>query len=335
VIRTKKIALLSGDGIGPEVTAAAVSVIQSVTDEMEFVSAEAGFEHYLKTGETLPRRTIDIIDESRAIFLGTIDDRTGEAGYKTPYDVICKRFDLSSQVKYFYKLSDDMGTGDVDAFLVTERADVASGIVERVDLDGVTAERRISSHKCKRLCKAAKLVAEVNKREEIVLAHDGDHMELSKRILTEEFHDAMKGSAIQGDEISYTDVVKILMTNPEKVRFIIATSLRSDYIDAVMTTLSGRSETMPMGCIGDKKGIFRPDHGPMYDIVGTNRANPTAAILAGCAMLDYLGQRSDGNVIRNAVKKAYREGYRLKDVGGNMGTFEFTDLIVSMCENPL
>jgi len=329
---TKKVALLSGDGIGPEILASAVSVIQAVTDNIEFLNADAGYEHYRKTGEYLPRRTIDIIDDSMAVLFGTVDNSTKDPRYKSPYDVICKRFDLSSQVKYFYKLSSDMGMGEVDAFLVTERGG-SSCVMEKVDLDGVTAERRISAYECKRLCRAARHVAEINKRDEVTLAHDGNHMELSKDMLITEFRDVMSDSVMHVNEVSYIDVINLLMTNPHRVGFVIATSLRGDCIDSVMTTLSGRTNTMPIGCISDKKGVFRPDHGPMYDIVGKNTANPTGAILAACAMLDFLGNKPEGNIVRDAVRRAYKEGYRTKDTGGEMGTYEFTDLIISLCED--
>ena len=329
-IIAKKVALLSGDGVGPEIMASAVNVLQSVTDDVEVLYAEAGLECYRKTGEYLPRSTIDIIDESVAVLFGTVDEYAKDPGYKSPYNIVCKRFDLSSQVKYFYKLSSDMGLGEVDAFLVTERPD-GNSVVEKADLDGVTAERRISAHKCKRLCRTARLVAEINKRDEITLAHDGDHLELSKNILTAEFREAMKGSTVQSSEMSYMDVIKMLMTNPYRVGFIVATELRGEYVDSIMTSLSGRANTMPIGCVGGKKGVFRPDHGPMYELAGKDSVNPTGAILTACAMLDFTGNKSDGDLIRDAVKKAYREGYRTKDAGGDMGTFAFTDLIVSLC----
>jgi 3-isopropylmalate dehydrogenase len=100
-----------------------------------------------------------------------------------------------------------------------------------------------------------------------------------------------------------------------------------------MTTVAGRGMTMPVACLGDRRAMFRPDHGPMPGLVGINRANPVAAILAGSAALDHIGMTSEGRKIRDAVKAAYGLGYRTADDGGDMGTYELTDRIISLCEN--
>ncbi|MCL1904550.1 MAG: isocitrate/isopropylmalate family dehydrogenase, partial [Methanomassiliicoccaceae archaeon] len=199
----------------------------------------------------------------------------------------------------------------------------------------IVAERHISTHACKALCRAGRMVANINRiMDTVTLAHDGDNMAAAKNMLTLEFREAMKGAIFDTSEMSYLDVINTLLTDPRKIRFILATSLRGDYLDSMMTTLSGRGTTIPVGCVGPKKGIFRPDHGPMNDLVGLNRVNPTAAILAGAAMLDYLGHKIEGNRIRSSLMTAYKNGYRTADMGGTMGTYEFTDHIISLCNEP-
>lgn len=324
----KKVAVLPGDGVGPEVTASAVSVIQTVTDKIEFLNGNVGLKCRQDTGEYLPRKTIDVIDESDAVLFGNVADPTDDPAYRSPLLVMAKQLDLYLQLKRFYRLSNDPGTKDINCLLVTENKEAAL-MTEMENLDGVTSTRHTSIVGSKKLCTAGRHIAEINNIKSIMLAHDGDHMRMSKNILAKEFTEAMNGSPINSQVSSYIEVVRRLVTEPEKFELIVATGLRGELVDSIMTTISGRGMTTPTGCLGDTKGIFRPDHGPMENIVGQNRANPTAAILAGGMLLDFLGLRSEGKKIREAVSTAYKRGCRAEQIG----TYEFTERVVSICGN--
>jgi len=330
----KKVALLPGDGIGPEIIAAAVNVIQSVTDEIEFEYADVGSKCYKEQGDYLPRSTIDIVDESNAVLFGTADQVSNDKGYRSPLKAIAKRFELHSSVRNFYKLSGDMGTGEINAFLVTENADATEPVIETETLDGVSAERYTTFSGCKRLCRTGRMVAEINRINLVTLAHDGNNMRSTKKILLSEFREVMTGAVMQTQELSYTEVIRTLMAAPTSYEFIITTGLRAELIDSVMSTIAGRKTTMAVASVGAKKAVFRPDHGPMNEIAGLNEANPTAMILAGGAMMDYMGVRG-GRIIKEAVKKAYDQGYRTADLGGNMGLYEFTEKIISFCTDSI
>jgi isocitrate/isopropylmalate dehydrogenase len=325
----RKVALLPGDGIGPEIIAAAVTVIQSVTDKLEFEYADVGAKCFKDCGDYLPRSTIDIVDGSNAVLFGTIDAPVNDRRYRSPLEAMSKRFELHSNVRNFFKLSNDMGTGDINSFLVTENTDANDPIIETETLDGVSAERYTTASACKRLFKTGRMVAEINRINLLTLAHDGDFMKATRNLVLSEFRSVMTGAMMQTQELPYTEVIRTFMTAPKSFEFIIATGLRAELIDSVMSTIAGRKTTMTVASVGEK-GIFRPDHGPMTELAGLNRANPTAMILAGGAMLEFMGIR-EGRLVREAVKKAYNLGYRTADLGGNMGLYEFTDKVISLC----
>jgi len=178
------------------------------------------------------------------------------------------------------------------------------------------------------------MVAEINRINLVTLAHDGNNMRSTKKILLSEFREVMTGAVMQTQELSYTEVIRTLMAAPTSYEFIITTGLRAELIDSVMSTIAGRKTTMAVASVGAKKAVFRPDHGPMNEIAGLNEANPTAMILAGGAMMDYMGVRG-GRIIKEAVKKAYDQGYRTADLGGNMGLYEFTEKIISFCTDSI
>ncbi|MCL1905092.1 MAG: isocitrate/isopropylmalate family dehydrogenase, partial [Methanomassiliicoccaceae archaeon] len=205
----KKVAVLPGDGIGPEVIASAVSVIQTVTDKVEFLNGDVGMTSRKDNGEYLPRKTIDMIDESDAVLFGTVTDAYDDPAYRSPLLVMAKQLDLSINVKRFYRLSKDIGIRDLDCFLVSENKE-ASAMTEIEDLDGVTSQRHTSTVGCKKLCTMARHFAETNNKKNIMLAHDGDHLRASKRILIKEFTEAMKGSPMNSQTSSYIDIVRRL-----------------------------------------------------------------------------------------------------------------------------
>lgn len=324
-----KVAVLPGDGIGPEITAAALRVIRTVTDRIEFLNGDAGLECYKKNGEYLPRGTMDIIDECDAVLFGTVSDPTDDPGYRSPLVVMHKQLDIFTTMKPFCRLSAEDGA-DMDAILVSENAAGVSSMTEMEGLDGAVAEVRTSTVGCKRLCQMGRRIAESNNRKNITLAHNGDHMKASKDLLIKEFTEAMKGSSVTAGEMPYVDVVRILMTAPERLDVIIATDLRRELLDSVMGTAAGRAGNVPVCGISETKGIFRPDHGAMQPLAGTNKADPTAAILAGGLMLEFLGLKAEGKMIKNAVRTAYGDGRR----PGTAGTEGFADQVASLCRMP-
>ena len=331
----KRAAVLPGDGVGPEVIAAAVAVIRSVTDKIEFITADIGYACYKGTGEALPRATMDALDGSDAVLMGTVACKAEDKGYRSPVTAVNKRLSISSRTKHFYRLSEGAGTGNIDCFLITEDTEVTGLNAETETLEGVTIGRRIEYGSCRRLCRTGRAVAEKNGIEGITLAHDGDDLPGTKAVLLKEFRDVMNDSAVRTEEMSYIDVIRTIMSAPERIRLVISTGLRGDLLDSIMTTAAGRERTMPVAGIGEMGSVFGPDHGPMYELTGLNRVNPTAAILAGSEMLDHLGHTAEGARIRDAVKAAYAAGRRTPDEGGSTGTYEFADVIISLCENVL
>ena len=114
---------------------------------------------------------------------------------------------------------------------------------------------------------------------------------------------------------------------------VISVSPYGEILSEEAASLSGGTQLVPTAIIGEKKGLFKPLHGPNTNMEGLNIVNPTAALLSAAMMLEYLGYMDKANVLRESIRSAYKRGYRTIDIGGGTGTYDFTTQVVKICES--
>lgn len=328
-----RIAVLPGDGIGPEVIAAAVSVLDAVTDSLEMVTADIGLDCCRRTGDHLPRETFDIIDDADAVLCGTVMAPENDKGYRDPLTDLKRRMELYANIRPIYRISEDIGAADADMIVIRENLEGIYSLAESEDLDGVTMERRVSIKNCKRICRIARRIGEDAGRKKITCVHKADVLRTSEGMFRDIFYEEMSGTPMQTcDEIIDRAAAGVVM-DPGSFDVVVSLNLYGDIISEIASAMVGGVGITPSGNIGDDKGLFEPIHGPRPDISGTDSANPISSMLSASMMLDFLGMKEESLIIKNAVRKTVADGFRPADLGGTYGTYEFAEKVAEACQS--
>ena len=331
---TKKIAVLPGDGIGPEVVSATVSAIDALSLDIEFINADIGFDCHKRTGNALPKQTLNIIDECDAILVGCVNDDSTDRTYRNPVMEIKKRLDLFANVRPIKKIAQDVGVKDLDIIVIREYTEGLFSMNEIEDLDGVTHQRRVSYKGCKRICQFARNLSEYENRKKITCVHKANVYKIADGLFKNTFYEVMTGTKLKIDDTKVDDMAAEIVLHSDNVDVITTMSMYGDILSREAAALVGGAYLCPSGNYGVHKALFEPLHKSNPELVGLNIVNPTGSLLSGAMLLEYLGMPEKAEILRDAVLTAYKRGYRTKDVGGTHGTYEFSDQIAKLCENP-
>lgn len=330
----KKVAVLPGDGIGPEIVSSAVAVINTLVSDIELINGDFGYDCYKRTGEALPRITMDLIDECDAILVGSVNNADDDRLFRNPLADIKKRLDLFAEVRKVSKIVPDLGIiGDIDATFIKENDEGMFNVSEIDELDGATLTKRVSYSGSKRICQFAREYMEARGERHVTCVHKSDMYKLTDGLFLNTFREVMDGSGIVYDDMKADEMASYIMSNPRNVNYVISVSPYGEILSEEAASLSGGTQLVPTAIIGEKKGLFKPLHGPNTNMEGLNIVNPTAALLSAAMMLEYLGYMDKANVLRESIRSAYKRGYRTIDIGGGTGTYDFTTQVVKICES--
>jgi 3-isopropylmalate dehydrogenase len=336
-----RIALLPGDGIGPEVIAAAVRVLRVAAPELEYEELSVGAAEYLRNGDPLPPRAFDRLCEFDAILLGAmgLPGVRGPAGIEmTPQLDLRERLDLYCGLRpvYLYHPADsplrDLEAGGIDIMLARESTeglfstrlrapDPASGCVEDV--------MRITRAGSERVVRAAFRQA-MWRRKRLALV-DKANVLPSMAFFRTVFDDIAPEFPEVITERLYVDAVALyLVTQPRRFDVIVTENMFGDILSDLLAGLVGGMGMAPSADIGDRYAVFQPSHGSAPDIAGQGIANPVATILSAAMMLEWLGEGTAAERIRAAIRGVFstRE-LRTCDMGGRLGTNAMADAVIA------
>ena len=330
----KKVAVLPGDGIGPEIVSSAVAVINALVSDIEMINGDFGYECYRRVGEALPRITMDLIDECDAILVGCVNNPDSDKLFRNPLADIKKRLDLYAEVRRVQKIVPDIGMiSDIDATFIMENDEGMFNISEIDELDGAALTKRVSYSGSKRLCQFTKKYMDDRKDTHITCVHKADMYKLTDGLFLNIFREVMGGSGIEYDDMKAEEMASYIMKDPRNVNYVISVSPYGDILSEEAASLTGGTHLVPTGIYGERKAIFKPLHGPNEAMQGLNIVNPTASLLSAGMMLEYLGYKSEADRLMESIRSAYKRGYRTPDLGGETGTYDFTTQVVKICEN--
>ncbi|MCA8981290.1 MAG: 3-isopropylmalate dehydrogenase [Planctomycetes bacterium] len=342
------IAVIGGDGIGPEVTAQAMKVVDAAAEVYGFKLNKTeypfGSEHYLKTNEIFPDSAFEEVKDKRAIYLGAIGDPRLPVGL-IEYGIIARmRFDLDLYINlrpiqlYDERLCPlkDKGPEDVDMIIVRENTEGAyagmHGFAHKgQDLEVATQTMVYTRHGVERAIRYAfDLARERNKRKTVTLIDKANAVR-AQDLWTRVFAIVAKDYPDIKTEHAYIDAACMWMIkNPEWFDVAVTTNLFGDIITDLGAMVQGGMGIAASGNIHPGKvSLFEPIHGSAPKHAGRNVASPVAAILAGSMMLNYLGEKTAGNAIEQVVRGLFKT-QRLKGVGtGVHGTSEVGEMVTS------
>ncbi len=329
----KKVAVLPGDGIGPEIVSSAVAVINALVSDIELINGDFGYDCYKRAGEALPRITMDLIDECDAILVGCVNNPDSDKLFRNPLADIKKRLDLYAEVRKVLKIVPDIGMlGDIDATFIMENDEGMFNISEIDELDGATLTKRVSYSGSKRICQFTKKYMEDRHDKHVTCVHKADMYKLTDGLFLNTFREVMGDSDIEYDDMKADEMASYIMSNPRNVNYVVSVSPYGDILSEEAAALTGGTHLVPTAIYGKRKALFKPLHGPNETLQGLNIVNPTAALLSAGMMLEYLGYTEEADILKESIRSAYKRGHRTPDVGGNTGTYDFTTQVVKICE---
>jgi len=331
-----KITLIPGDGIGPEVTQAAVRVLEATGLMFEWESYAAGADAYDKYHEYIPKDLIDSIERTKVALKGPITTPVG-GGFSSINVELRKRFELYANFRPIRNLPHiPTRYPDVDLIIVRENTEGLYSGIEHEVVPGVVESLKIMTEKaCTRISRFAFEYARKNKRKKIHAIHKANIMKLSDGL----FLKCARNVAKEYPEIEYAEHIvdntcMQLVMNPYQYDMLLMENLYGDIISDLCAAFVGGLGMVPGANFGERCAIFEAVHGSAPDIAGKNTANPTAIIRCSLLMLRHLGEFNAALKIRNALEKVYRTRDKLtRDIGGKASTSEFAESIIEAMQS--
>ena len=331
-----RITLIPGDGIGPEVTQAAVRVLEATGLKFEWESFAAGAEAFERFRQYIPKELTESIERTRVALKGPVTTPIG-GGFTSINVALRKQFDLYSNFRPIRNLPHiPTRYPDVDLIIIRENTEGLYSGIEHEVVPGVVESLKIMTEKaCRRISKFAFEYARKNKRKKIHAIHKANIMKLSDGLFLRCARDVAKGyPEIQYAEHIVDNTCMQLVMNPYQYDMLLMENLYGDIISDLCAAFVGGLGMVPSANFGENCAIFEAVHGSAPDIAGKNLANPTALIRCSLLMLRHLGEFDAATKIRNALEKVYQHREKLtKDAGGQAGTSQFADSIIEAMQS--
>ena len=347
-----EIAVMSGDGIGPEVIEAALAVLKQCETrfglELNYTSYDFSADLYRRTGRKITAADMDEIGKKDAVLFGAmgLPDVRGpdglELGAQVEMRAHYKLFASLRPVRLFPGVEGPLKAKKVDMLVIRETSEgMFAGLADKHAPSNESASDRmtITRATCEKLFDVAFSQARARRkrgtRGHVTLLHKSNA--LRSNVLMEKVFDevAAKNSDV-GSAKFYIDAGSMYMVaDPERYDVVVSENIFGDIVSEIAAGLVGGLGVAPSADVSLTHGVFQPSHGSAPDIAGKGLANPIAMILSAAMMLEWLGeQRSDerctkaGQAIRSAVEAALAKGPRSRDLGGTAGTKEVTDAVI-------
>ena len=322
------LAVIAGDGIGPEIITEAQRVLQRACEldsiRVDSTDYKLGAEHWLKTGETLPESTMESLKQHDAILFGAIgaDPRSGKipSGLIEREMLLKLRFSFDQYITmrparlYPGAVSPLSNPGEIDFVVVREGTEgpyVGNGGTIRGGTDAeIATEVSINTaHGVRRLIRYAFELAQ-SRRKKLTLIHKTNVLVHAGRLYTRLFEEIGREFPEVQTDYLHVDAATIFMTtDPSRFDVIVTDNLFGDILTdqaGAVTGGIGYAASGNINAVGEFPSMFEPVHGSAPDIAGQNKANPTAAILAGAMLLRHLGYESTAVRIEDAVEADMR-----------------------------
>jgi isocitrate dehydrogenase (NAD+) len=327
-----KVTLIPGDGIGPEISAAVVRIIEATGVAIEWESFIAGAEALSRYGDPLPKPVLESITRNRVALKGPLTTPVG-TGFTSVNVRLRKTLDLYANLRPVRNLPGLVTPfGDLDLVVVRENTeDLYSGL-EHVVVPGVVESLKIITEKAStRIARFAFAYARNEGRKKITAIHKANIMKLSDGLFLDCFWKvASEYPDIIADDKIVDNACMQLVMNPQQFDVLLLENLYGDIISDLAAGLVGGLGVVPGSNIGELGAVFEAVHGSAPDLAGKNLANPTALLQSGIMMLRYLDERKAADLIERAmIHTLANKLVRTRDLGGTASTTEYTEAVVA------
>jgi isocitrate dehydrogenase (NAD+) len=324
--------LISGDGIGPEVTDAALRVIEAAGVSIEWERVEAGADVYLKYGSAMPDEALNSVRTTRLALKGPIGTPIG-GGFKSANVMLRQALDLYACVRPIRTIPGLGGRFEnVDLVIVRENTEgLYTGLEHRVT-DGVVESLKVVTEKASlRIARFAFELARTQGRKSVAAIHKANIMKLSDGLFLECVRRVHREfPEIELRELIIDNCAMQLVTKPEQFDVLVMDNLYGDILSDLCAGLIGGLGVASGSNIGAECAVFEAVHGSAPDLAGRGLANPTAVIRSAASMVAHIGEVDAAERIERAVEAALADpANRTGDLGGTADTTKLTDAIIA------
>ena len=330
----KTIAVIPGDGIGPEIMAATLRVLDALALGLQYEFVSAGLGALEQQGELLPQATLDAIARHRVALKGPLTTPVGE-GFSSINVELRRRFDLYANVRPAISFPGTQSRyQDIDLITVRENTEGAYGAEgQTVSADGQSAQSliKVTHRGSERILRYAFDLAVRLGRRKVTIVHKANIMKTTSGLFLKVGREvAAEYPGIESNEMIVDNTCMQLVMRPRQFDVIVTTNLFGDIISDLCAGLVGGLGLAPGANIGSDGAIFEAVHGSAPDIAGRGIANPVALLLGAGQMLDHLGLVEPARRLRGAIRASMAAGDRLTpDLGGSGSTEAFADAIIA------
>jgi isocitrate dehydrogenase (NAD+) len=329
------IAVVPGDGIGPEVTDAACAVIEATGVSVRWHVAKVGAAAYAEFGTALPAESVETVHSCGVVLKGPLINPTKASAYASPNMGLRAEFGMFANIRSCRDMAAGgraFAVGPMDIAIVREMTEgILAGSGRWVGPDAAIAISSVTRSATERIAEFACQWAIRQGRKKITVAHkasilrhtDGLFLDVVREVV--ERHPDLEFSEIMVD----TAATQILR-RPADFDVIVTGSQYGDILSDVCGGVLGGPGVIPASTHGDAMTFFESVHGAAPKYAGQDRANPIGMILSGAQLLRHVGESGPADVVVSAVRDIVCEGKtRTVDLGGNSGTRAVTDAVVA------
>jgi len=346
----KRIAVIPGDGIGPEVISEALKVLRAAFSagkrQAEFTEFDWGADRYLRDGTSLPAGALDMLrTQFDAILFGAVGDPRVPSNQHA-FDILFgMRFGLDLYVnvrpavlfdRRFTPLR-DRSEADVNFVVLRENTEGMyaniGGQFKRNTPDEIALQEEVNTRKgVERILRYAFEDARTRPRKRLCMSDKSNALTHGHDLWQRVYRELRQHYADVDSRHLYIDtLVMEMVRDPSQFDVIVTNNLFGDIVSDLGAQLAGGLGLSPSANIHPGQvSMFEPVHGSAPTIAGKNRANPFGAILSSAMMCDYLGWPAEGGALRAAIRAALGEGKCTAELGGTLGTRQAGDHIASL-----
>lgn len=334
---SRKITVIPGDGIGPEVIAAALKVVEATGVGLDPEIRQAGASVFARGIESgVPPETIESIEQTKVLLKGPLETPIGH-GNKSANVTLRTLFETFGNLRPVRELpgvTTPFTGRKLDIVIVRENVEDLYTGIEYMQTPGVAmALKLISRAGCEKIVELAFEFAIAAGRKRVHCATKANILKLTEGMLQHTFEEiAPRYPSIEAKHILIDNCAHQLAMRPEQFDVIVTTNMNGDILSDLTSGLTGGLGFAPSANIGSDVAIFEAVHGSAPDIAGKNVANPTAIILSAAMMLRHIGEGKAANDIEQAVLVTLESGVRSGDMAGTAkasSTAEFADAIIA------
>ena len=312
----RKIAIIPGDGIGPEVVDSALEVLEKAGARFEPVPLEIGLGRWKKTGLAMSDEDLDTIKECDCILFGAVSTPP-DPHYRSVLLRMRKELDLYANIRPF-------ASRDLDFIIVRENTEGLYSGLEEVGRDESRTIRVITRRGSERIAeKACDLALQ---RKSLTVVHKSNVLR-SDRLFLECCRAVAERRGVPVKDMLVDAAAYNLVRSPKSFDVLVTTNLFGDILSDLAAGLVGSLGLCASANLGRSHALFEPIHGSAPDIAGKGIANPIGAIRSAAMMMDWLGERETSRRMEAAVQRALEAKVLTPDLGGRFRTSDVTDAV--------